>query len=129
MINKNKEIVQSFRHLLYYPNLTIDPTVYKTISELKLDKDVAINYFLSRLNFYLSITEQNLSFVDFNNKSQMITMFSEFYNFSFGKNNYFNDSDSNRNRYTKVFTSLENLLKIKLIKVITLTILKSIKRN
>ncbi len=34
MINKNKEIVQSFRHLLYYPNLTIDPTVYKTISEL-----------------------------------------------------------------------------------------------
>ena len=114
MINKNKEIVQSFRHLLYYPNLTIDPTVYKTISELKLDKDVAINYFLSRLNFYLSITEQNLSFVDFNNKSQMITMFSEFYNFSFGKNNYFNDSDSNRNRYTKVFTSLENLLKIKI---------------
>lgn len=116
MINKNNEIIQSFRHLLYYPNSTIDPTVYKTISELKLDKEVAINYFLSRLNFYLYITEQKLSFVDFNNKSQMITIFSEFYNFCFGENNYFNDSDSNKNRYTKVFTSLEKLLKIKISK-------------
>ena len=61
MANKNKEIVQNFRHLVHYPNLTIEQTVYKTIAELKLHKKVAINHFLSRLNFYLYITEKTLS--------------------------------------------------------------------
>lgn len=116
MINKNKDVVQSFRHLVHYPNLTIEQTVYGTIAALKLDKEVAINYFLSRLNFYLYITEQKLSFIDFNNKDKMIAMFSEFYSFSFGENNYFNDSKSNRLRYNKVFQTLENLLKIQIIR-------------
>ena len=112
MTNKNKKTIQNFRHLVNYPILTIEQTVFKIIAELKLDKEVAINHFLSRLNFYLSITEQNLSFVDFNNKIKMSTMFSEFYYFLFGENNYFNDSDSNRIRYSKAFKALEKFWKI-----------------
>lgn len=114
MLDKNNNIVQKFHHLVYYPNLTIEQTVYKILLELKLDKEVAINLFISRLNFYLSITEQSLSFVDFNNKNKTTTLFSEFYSFSFCENNYFNDSKSNRLRYNKVFNTLENLLKIKI---------------
>lgn len=88
MLDKNNNIVQKFHHLVYYPNLTIEQTVYKILLELKLDKEVAINLFISRLNFYLSITEQSLSFVDFNNKNKTTTLFSEFYSFSFCENNY-----------------------------------------
>lgn len=51
MLDKNNNIVKKFHHLVYYPNLTIEQTVYKIFLELKLDKEVAINLFISRLNF------------------------------------------------------------------------------
>jgi len=114
MLNKTINIVQNFRHLKYYPNLTIEQKVYDCIFYLKLDKEVATGYFLDRLNFYLSITGQKLSFVDFNNKNKMTILFSDFYSFLFGEKNYFNDSNSGRIRYTKIFTALENLLQIKI---------------
>lgn len=47
MLDKNNNIVQKFHHLVYYPNLTIEQTVYKILLELKLDKEVAINLFIS----------------------------------------------------------------------------------
>ena len=114
MNNKNNKIVQSFRHLTYYPNLTINERVYKTIAELIVDKNIPINHFLYRLNFYLSITEQKLSFINFNNKSKMEVMFSDFYSFCFGKSNFFDDSSTNKCRYNQIFKALENLLEIKL---------------
>lgn len=114
MIEKTGKVVQNFRHLKYYPNLTIEQKVYNCIFDLKLDKEVAVSYFLDRLNFYLSITGQNLSFIEFNNKNKMTILFSDFYSFLFGENNYFNDSSSNKIRYNKVFKSIEKLLKIKI---------------
>ncbi len=44
--------ISTFHHLMYYPNTTIDNKVYKIISELSLNKDVPINNFLYRLNFF-----------------------------------------------------------------------------
>ena len=97
--------------------LTIHDKVYETINKFKLDKEININRFLSNLNFYLSITEQTLSLTDFNNKNKMIIMFSDFYHFLFGENNYFDDLDSNRIKYDKIFEALENFLKININRV------------
>lgn len=117
MINKNNLVIQTFGHLKYYPNLTIDDKIYKIIENFNLRKGVPVEYFLYRLNFYLSITEQKISFIDFHNKKTIQVVLSDFYSFMFGKNNYFQDSDSGRNRYASVFNNIEKVLNIKIQRV------------
>ena len=107
--------IQNFKHLSYYPNTTIDDRVYKFIKNINLKKDVSIEYFLHRLNFYLSITNQTLDFFSFNNSKKIEVIFSDFYSFLFGLDNYFNDSDSNRIRYTLIFKYLEESLNINIL--------------
>ena len=46
----------------------------------------------------------------------MTKVLSDFHSFLFGKDNYFQDSDSGRNRYNKVFNELEKTLNIKIIR-------------
>lgn len=117
MIKYNNNVVQKFNHLKYYPKTNIDEKSLKFLNSLNVSEDIALDYFIDRLNFYLSITSKQLNFKILNNKEQITKLINEFYSFMFSKNNLFNYSKTNQGRYNKIFTSIESTLSIKLSRI------------
>ncbi len=64
MIKYNNNVVQKFKHLKYYPKTNIDEKSLKFLNNLNVSEDIALDYFIDRLNFYLSITSKQLIFLN-----------------------------------------------------------------
>ncbi len=117
MIGYKNNIVQKFSHLKHYPKIDIDDKSLKFLKELKVSQDIAIDYFIDRFNFFLSITSQNLTFKKLNNKKYITSLLDEFYSFMFSKDNLFHYSKTNQGRYNKIFTAIEQSLSITITRV------------
>ena len=114
MINYKNSVIQKFSHLKYYPKTSLDEKSIGFFKTINVSKDIALDYFIDRLNFYLCLTSQQINFKNLNSKRYSIKIISEFYSFMFSKGNIFNYSDTNRGRYNKVFVALENALSIQI---------------
>lgn len=114
MIKYNNNVVQKFSQLKYYPKINIDERSLSFLQNLEVSKDIAIDYFIDRFNFFLSLTSKKLSFSQLNNKKYIKPIMEEFYSFMFSKENLFNYSKTNQGRYNKIFTAIEKSLSINL---------------
>lgn len=114
MIKYNNNVVQKFSQLKYYPKINIDDQSFHFLQKLEVSKDLAIDYFIDRFNFFLSLTSDKLTFEKLNNKKSMTILMDNFYSFMFSKDNLFNYSKTNQGRYNKIFTAIEKSLLIKL---------------
>jgi hypothetical protein len=114
MAGYNNNVIQKYSHLKYYPKINIDDKGLNFFKKLNISKDLSIDYFIDRLNFFLSLTSKNLTFGMLNNKKDIILLMDNFYSFMFSKDNLFNYSKTNQGRYNKIFTSIEKSLSINL---------------
>lgn len=117
MIKYNNSVVQKFSQLKYYPKINIDGKSLSFLQSLEVSKDIAIDYFIDRFNFFLSLTSKTLSFSQLNNKKYIEPIMEDFYSFMFSKENLFNYSKTNQGRYNKIFTAIEKSLSISLSRV------------
>lgn len=114
MIKYNNCVVQKFSQLKYYPKINIDEKSLQFLKNLEISKDLSIDYFIDRFNFFLSLTSYKLTFTKLNNKKCITILMDNFYSFMFSKENLFNYSKTNQGRYNKIFTAIEKSLSISL---------------
>lgn len=79
MIKYNNNVVQKFSQLKHYHKTNIDEKSLKFLENLDVSKDIAIDYFIDRFNFFLSITSQNLNFINLNNQKLITAIIDDFY--------------------------------------------------
>ena len=117
MIKYNNNVVHKFSQLKYYPKINIDERSLSFLQNLEVSKDIAIDYFIDRFNFFLSLTSRTLSFSQLNNKKYITPIMEDFYSFMFSQDNLFNYSKTNKGRYNKIFTAIEKSLSINLSRI------------
>lgn len=114
MAGYNNNVIQKYSHLKYYPKINMDEKSLMFFQKLNVSEDLSIEYFIDRLNFFLSLTSQKLTFNILNNKKSITNLINDFYSFMFSDGNLFKFSKSNRLRYNKIFSSVEESLSISL---------------
>ncbi len=117
MIKYNNSVVQKFSQLKHYPKINIDDKSLQFLQNLEVSKDLSIDYFIDRFNFFLSLTSYKLTFTKLNNKKCITILMDNFYSFMFSNDNLFNYSKTNQGRYNKIFTAIEKSLSISLSRI------------